>query len=359
MRSNLIRSYWAREIYAATLFVLLSFLALFAFFDFIAELGQIGKGGYSLLRVMGYVLLLVPGHAYELAPIAALIGTLYALSSFASTSEFVAMRSGGISPLTAVLSLFQIGTVLVLTTFLLGEFVAPASEKIARELKLKSLNSTLAQEFRSGLWVKDNTQFINVREVLPDSTLSSVKIFEFDGAQRMLAFVSAAKGRFLGGGEWELENVVRTELLTSEVKVNRLERTRWQSAISPDMLTVLFVAPERMSVFSLFQYLRHLSGNQQKTERYEIAFWKKFLYPFAVLVMMALALPFAYLQARSGGVGIRVFAGVMLGVLFNMLNSLFSHLGLLQNWQPFVSAMLPNVAFLLIAIAMMWRVGRS
>lgn len=359
MSGNLIRRYWAREIFSGTLFVIVAFLALFAFFDFITELSQIGKGGYSLLRVMGYVALLLPGHAYELAPIAVLIGTLFALSSFASTSEFVAMRSGGISPGAAAKILFQIGLLLVAVTFLIGEFLAPVSERLARELKLKSLNSTLAQEFRSGLWVKDNTQFINVSEVLPDLTLNGVKIFEFDGAQRLLALNYAERGKFLGAGEWQLERVVRTEFLTNETKVRDKASVVWKSAISPEMLTILFIAPERMSVLSLFQYLQHLSQNQQKTERYEIAFWKKILYPGAILVMMALALPFAYIHARSGGLGVKVFAGLMLGVLFNMLNSLFSHLGLLQNWQPFVSAALPNVAFLVIALVMMGVVLRS
>ncbi len=308
---------------------------------------------------MGYVALLVPGHAYELAPIAVLIGTLYALASFASTSEFVAMRSGGVTPFNAASMLLQIGSMFVVVTFVLGELVVPVSEKLSRELKVRSLNSTLAQEFRSGLWVKDNSQFINVSEVMPDSTLKGVKIFEFDGMQRMSAFSYAERGRFLGEGEWELERVVRTELHQNEVRVLSQQRLLWQSAMSPEMLTILFVAPERMSVFSLYQYLRHLTGNQQKTERYEIAFWKKILYPFAVLVMMALALPFAYMHVRAGGVGVRVFAGVMLGILFNMLNTLFSHLGLLQNWQPFISALLPNAAFLLIALAMMWSVGRN
>jgi len=116
--------------------------------------------------------------------------------------------------------------------------------------------------------------------------------------------------------------------------------------------------PERMSAWNLYQYTRHLAENRQRTERYEIAMWKKLVYPVAVLVMMALALPFAYIHTRSGSVGAKVFSGIMLGIFFHMLNSLFSHLGLLQNWSPLFAALLPSTVFLAAALLMMWWTER-
>jgi lipopolysaccharide export system permease protein len=113
-----------------------------------------------------------------------------------------------------------------------------------------------------------------------------------------------------------------------------------------------------MSAWALHKYTQHLEVNRQKTERYEIAFWKKLFYPFATLVMMALALPFAYMQARAGMVGVKVFLGIMLGIFFHMLNSLFSHIGLLKNWPPLAAAAVPSMAFLASAVLMMWWVER-
>jgi lipopolysaccharide export system permease protein len=123
----------------------------------------------------------------------------------------------------------------------------------------------------------------------------------------------------------------------------------WKSALNPDLLAVLLVVPERMSLINLYLFIRHLSGNQQKTDRYDIAMWKKLVYPLAALVMLALALPFAYMQDRMGAVSIRVFAGIMLGIGFHMLNGLFSSLGVINSWAPFFSAITPSVIFLLTA----------
>jgi lipopolysaccharide export system permease protein len=116
---------------------------------------------------------------------------------------------------------------------------------------------------------------------------------------------------------------------------------------------VLIVVPERMSAWKLYKYLQHLAGNKQKTERYEIALWKKLFYPLATLVMMALALPFAYMHARSGMVGVKVFLGILLGIFFHMLNSLFSHVGLLKEWPPVAAAAVPSILFLGTAVLMM------
>jgi lipopolysaccharide export system permease protein len=132
----------------------------------------------------------------------------------------------------------------------------------------------------------------------------------------------------------------------------------WHSAVTPDMLDALIVKPDRMSAWALYKYTQHLASNKQKTERYEIAMWKKILYPIATLVMMALALPFAYMHARAGMVGVKVFSGIMLGVFFYGLNGLFSHVGLLQNWPPIAAAAVPSTVFFLTAVTMMWWVER-
>lgn len=358
MKIPTLRRYVAREIYGAILFVIVAFLALFAFFDLINELGDLGKGQYWLQHALGFVLLSVPGHVYELAPIAVLIGTLYGLARLAASSEFTVMRGSGLSPANIVRMLSGIGMVMLLVTFSFGELVTPAAEKAARMLKLRATSSGLAQEFRSGLWVKDDLRFVNVRDVQPDTTLAGIRVYEFDIEHRLTSVSFASRGEYLGGNLWRLKEVVQTRFSSAGSSVAQFPELEWPSVLTPDILSVLFVVPEKMSAWNLFQYTRHLADNQQKTERYEIALWKKLVYPFAVLVMMALALPFAYLHIRSGGVGIKVFTGIMIGIFFHMLNSLFLHLGLLRSWTPIYAALLPSIMFLAAAGVMMWWVER-
>jgi lipopolysaccharide export system permease protein len=348
----------AREIYSATLLVLAAFLVLFAFFDLIHEMEDVGKGTYQLQHAVGYVALTLPGRAYEIFPIAVLIGALYALTLLARHSEITVLRASGLPTIDLLLTLAKIGSAFIVLTFVFGEFIAPPAERAAQQLRLTAMSKLVGQEFRSGLWVKDGLSFINVRDVLPDASLRGVRVYSFDEKYHLRSISEAEKGNFVPPGHWQLSNVVQTRFDGDGAQVLRQAELAWQSALNPDILSVLLVVPERMSLVNLYQYIRHLSENQQKTQRYEIALWKKLIYPLATLVMMALALPFAYAHDRMGAVSLKVFAGVMLGILFHMLNGLFSHLGVINSWQPLLAAVTPSIMFLLAAAGMLWWVER-
>ncbi len=351
--------YLAREIYGASFLVLAAFLALFAFFDLITELQEIGQGGYLIQHALGYVALTLPGRSYEIMPIAVLIGTLYALTLLARHSEITVLRASGLPTGTLLLTLAKIGLLFVVLTFLIGEFVTPPAERMAKQLRLVAQSKLIAQEFRSGLWVKDGLSFINVRNVMPDGGLRGVRVYAFDENYQLRSLSEAEQGSYLPPNRWRLTNVAQT-LYTADNRtvLAHHDELIWQSALNPEILSVLLVMPERMSLITLFQYVRHLSENHQKTERYEIALWKKLVYPLAILVMMALAVPFAYAHDRLSPVSAKVFAGVMLGILFHMLNGMFSHLGVINNWRPLTAAVIPSVMFLLAAGSMLWWVER-
>jgi lipopolysaccharide export system permease protein len=358
LRIRTLERYLARQIYAATAFVFLGFLGLFAFFDLIRELADLGKVDYQLRQVFTFVLLSIPTHAYELFPVAVLIGTLYVLAHLASNSEYTVMRASGLSPRRAGAVLAKIGLAFVVLTFVIGEWVSPWAEEQAQKVKLRAMSSMIGQDLTSGLWFKDEGSFINVREARQTNQLFGVRIYDFDADYRLERITLAQRADYAGKGVWRLEEVAQTQFTTQGPRTERRPELEWHSRVSPDMLDALIVRPERMSAWALHKYTEHLAGNRQRTERYEIALWKKILYPLAALVMMALALPFAYMQARAGMVGVKVFLGIMIGIFFHMLNSLFSHIGLLQNWPPLSAAVVPSLAFLAAAILMMWWVER-
>jgi lipopolysaccharide export system permease protein len=313
-------------------------------------------------------------------PIAALIGTIYVLAQFASRSEFTIMRVSGLSTRQAAAMLARIGIVFAVLTFVFGEYIAPRSTEAAEKLKLSVKGTAVSQQFRSGLWAKDvirengvsgkvvGTRFLNAREMRPTGELLGLRIYEFDADFHLGAYIIAARGDYGGNNTWNLTEVSESRFgkaatrsapgaldLTAAVSTRKLPTAPMVSEITPSILSVLFADPERMSAADLSLYSKHLADNRQRTERYEIAYWRKLIYPFAVFVMMAVALPFAYLHFRTGGVSLKIFAGIMIGVSFQLVNRLFSHVGMLNTWPPFATAVLPSVLFLLAAIvALLW-----
>ncbi|MCK0505576.1 LPS export ABC transporter permease LptG [Aromatoleum anaerobium] len=357
--NRVLTRYLAREILGATAMVLLAFLGLFVFFDFINELDVVGKDGYELHHALIFVVMLIPGRVYELLPVAVLIGTLYALTTLARHSEITVMRVSGLSTPAMLRALGGIGVIFVVLTFVIGEYVAPPAEQAAQQWRLTATHSAVSNQLRSGLWVKDGPRVVNVRTVLPDRSMEKVRIYDFDAQHALLSISEAATGRYDAAQQgWRLEEVRQTRFLGDRTEVVDLAELSWPSDLTPEVLSVLMVVPERMSVTTLFAYINHLRENRQNADRYEIALWKKLVYPFAALVMMALALPFSFTHDRMGGVSMKVFLGVMLGIGFHLLNGLFSSLGVINSWQPALAALTPSALFLAAAAGMLVWVER-
>ncbi|MCL2590101.1 MAG: LPS export ABC transporter permease LptG [Betaproteobacteria bacterium] len=361
--NRILLGYIAREIYGATLVVLLAFLGLFAFFDFVNELASIGKNGYQTYHAVAYVAMLLPTRMYELLPVAVLIGSLYALTTLARHSEITVMRASGLSTRKMLGMLCMVGIVPVALTYVFGEYIAPPAESAAQQWKLTATNSAISQQLRSGLWVKDGMRMVNVRTMQPDRTMEHVRVFTFDEAGTVQSITEAMHGVYVpageeGKGHWRLTGVMRTDFSDDHTASASPDEVIWESALTPEVLSVLMVQPERMSVTALLAYIHHLLENRQDANRYEIALWKKLTAPFASLVMMILALPFALVHERSGGVSVKVFLGVMLGVTFYLLNGMFSSLGMINSWPPSIAAITPSLLFLAAAVVMLYMAER-
>lgn len=349
-----LRRYIAVEIFVATALVMAALVMLFAFFDMVEQVKDLGRGAYSLRLVAAYVLLSVPGHIYELFPIAVLIGALFALAQLVAGSEYTVMRTSGVSTMTMVGTLVMTGLILSVLTFTFGEFISPPAEQFAQRLRSKAITGVVAREFRSGLWIKDDHSFINVVEVLRDTSLRGVRIYDFDDRYRLRSISYAKRGTYQSDRRWLLYDVERTDFDGTATAVQKLPQASWNSVLDPDLINLLLIRPEKMSVVSLYAYAQHLKENRQRALRYEIALWNKLTYPLVVVVMIVLALPFAYIQTRQAGVGAKIFAGIMLGLVFHVLGRLSSHLGLINNWPAFASAIVPTLIFFSLAVGMLW-----
>ncbi len=369
--------YLAREIALGTAFVLCGFLALFAFFDLVNELDDLGRGAYRLQHAVAYVVLTLPSRIYELMPIAALIGAIYALAQFASTSEFTAMRAAGMGRKLALRAVLAVGSVFALLTAVIGEGVAPPADRLAQGVRLSAIGTAVAGQFRSGMWIKDTVRdargepellrFVNVGALQPDASLDDLKIFEFEPDFTLRSVIRARRAVHDGASAWRLSDIEETRfesgrtldrLPTLRSRIVREPSRDWASDLGPDIFRVAMLEPDRMSLIGLVRYTQHLKENRQNAERYQIAMWKKIVYPLAVIVMMMLALPFGYLQVRAGSIGYKVFAGIMLGVAFHFMNGLFSHLGLLNTWPAWLSVSVPSLVALAVALGMLGWVGR-
>lgn len=350
-----VRRLFYADILSSVSFVAIAFLSLFFFIDFVEELGSLGRNGYTAIHAAAYSLLELPGHLYELCPIAILIGTIYTLARMAQSSEFTILRTGGLGPVRALAMLTTLGMLLAGFTFIIGDYLAPLSEQKAAQMR---------SHFRSGsrleganAWIKDKrttpdgeqTFSIQIGSMTSTGKLSNVRIFQFDEDNRMVQRISA-KETAVADHLWRLHDVTITHWSNESVRDEHLDTLEWPSTLSAGVVAAAVMPLETTSTLELLRYVRHLSAHEQTAQRHAIQFWKRAFYPLACLVMVALALPFAYLPARSGGVSLNVFCGIMLGISFVLLNNVASHVGLLKNWTPWLVAASPSALYLFISL---------
>lgn len=230
-------------------------------------------------------------------------------------------------------------------------------------MRIQATDAVVAQDFKSGLWVKDQKSFVNVETVLPDATLLNLNIYEFDESFKLQTISKAKEANYIEN-RWKLNEVTQTKFHyendadQNSVSTNFFEKANWESAIRPELLNILMVSPEKMSAWNLYSFINHLASNKQKTTRYEVALWSKMIYPLACAVMVILALPFGFLQQRSSGTSAKIFTGILLGVVYQIMNRVFIHLGVLNDWLPLMSAIVPTVLFLIAGLAMIMVIER-
>lgn len=370
--------YLAKQIYWAFVFVLFALTSLFLFFDFISELSNTNDA-YSNVIAFVSVLLKMPSRMVEIMPIATLIAGIYTLASMASQSEFTALRVGGLNTSLAIKTLIKIAIPIGILILLLNETIGPACENLSKNIKTNALYSGAETlQLRSGAWIKENfnqtnnnssgTRYINIGGLETSGAVNNMRIFEIDKNHHLVSTTRAEKAFYNSNNKWVLENVTETRFIEQakespldpnfSTKITNSKQISINLEISPELLNALLIKPERLSIIDLFRYIFHLKKNDQDYQRYAIWLWKKIIYPFTVVVMLILALPFAYVQSRSGGLGVKVFGGIMLGISFLLLNSLVSHIGLLQEWPSWLASITPTILYLCIALLGIHKVSR-
>jgi lipopolysaccharide export system permease protein len=358
-----VRAMLYRDIGASVAFVALAFLSLSFFIDFVDDLQKIGRNGFTLWQAMLSSLLELPGNLYELLPIAVLIGTIYSLARLAQTSEFTILRTGGLSPGRALSLLAALALGFSALTFVIGDYVVPFTE---RQMVLIRAAFGVRKLGRTGAWLKErrdteggeHSYAVNVEGIDSKGKLEGIRIFEFDSRGRHLSRIVARQAQVGKGPYWTLTDAEVTTWPegakappADRVATQLLPTLQWPTTLSAGVVSAAVLPLKIMSTTELWRYSRHLSEHEQAAQRYEIQFWKKALYPLACLVLTALALPFAYLHARGGGISIKVFGGIMLGIGFVLLNNVAGHIGMLRDWTPWVVAAIPSAVFLLLSLA--------
>lgn len=361
------RRYLAREIYRSTSVVLIALLGLFTFFTLVDELDTV-NARFPLTALFYLQGLSLPTRLYDLLPIGLLIGAILALSGLAQRNELVILRVSGVSGMGLLRMLWTVSIPIILGALVLSEFLTPLAEIKSSEVNLLMRGRVEGGRLASGYWFKEptpngGTRVINVGKLLASGNVENLSIYEFPDGITLSVMSQAKSGKFVKG-KLEMQDVVETHIdaniksVLADAKVTgkpaatvkQLPQQTIDTTLSSERLVARILTPERMSLVALHDYIDYLDRNQLQADRQIVAVWRKMAYPFTLLVMLTIAAPISFMQTRRGGVGAKVFLGILLGTGFFMINQLALNVSLLFNWPPVVTALLPNVGAMILAL---------
>lgn len=363
------RNYLGREIYQSSAMVTTALLGLFAFFALIDDLDKVsdtfGLGALLYLEVLA-----IPTRLYDLLPIGLLIGSILALASLAQRNELTILRVSGVSGMRLLATLWLIVVPIMAGALVLSEWLTPLSEIKSGEANLTLRGKSGGARMSSGYWFKEptpngGTRILNIHSLQSGGSVSGVTLYEFDDGQELIAMSTAPEGHFRDE-TLVLDNVTTNRLKPQALgmladpearhpaeplmQVERQPERTLDTTLTPARLLARVLTPERMSLATLLDYIDYLNDNQIQADRQIVAMWRKLAYPFTLLVMITIAAPIGFMQTRRGGVAAKVFIGILLGVGFFMLNQLALNVGMLGRWPAWVTALMPSLGALVLAL---------
>lgn len=347
--------YVMRTVGGAMFLVMVVVLSLDLIFAFIAELDDT-EGGYQTLQALMYVFLTLPRRIYDYLPLGAFMGCLVGLGAMASSSELTVIRAAGVSIRRIVWSAMKPTLVVVLIGLLIGEYVAPPSERLAQSQKAVARGASQNIASSGGLWHREGDTFIHLNAVEPNGVLHGVTLFRFSDRQSMVTATFAPRAIYQGD-YWLLEDVRTTVFSGMSTERERHQQLRWDTGLSPSVLGVLIVKPENLSIRGLYTYASYLDDQGLSSSNYWLAFWKKVLMPVGTAVMVLVAISFIFGPLRSVTMGFRVFTGLIVGLLFKYMQDLLGPMSLVFGFNPVIAILAPIAINALVGALLMRRAG--
>lgn len=339
---NLLDRYLYRTVILYALMALIVLLTLGALFLFISEQSDIGVGNYRAGDAFLYTLLNLPQQAFDILPIAAMIGALMGLGNLAAGSELVVTRASGVSIWRVAWPVGLAGLTLALAMYGIGEYAAPPMAQFAKREKTSSKLADVSFAGRSAAWVKDGNMILRLQTGEVDQEFGGVSLFTLHGASRLQSIQRADRISIGDAGQWHLHNVQTSKFDSDRVEATSAKEITIRSTINSAFLNLAATDADLLTLRGLAAYIDHLRRNSLETAYIEIGYWSRIARIFAVVVVTLLSLPFVFGPLRTTGAGARTVVGILLGVAFFLITRTIENGGQLFGLNPVLVGWLPT-----------------
>jgi len=354
--------YIRKTLLSFTLVVLVIWLGIYSFFTFLSEMNSIGQVNYTSLEAFRYIALLIPEVAYKHASPVILLGCVLGMGHLATTNQLIVLRVSGMSIIKLTMLTIKTALIFVIVVIAIGEIFAPISSDEAEKGRSEALGNPTASQSQEGFWIRDGDNFINVQKNIDGKLFSGVTIIEVNSSNKISTVMKSDNATF-DGKSLKMNN---TDIFsidsTKEIDdISHKERNSYNKTVSfdQDLIDSLKKEPKELTTWNIIKQIKFLSDNKLRSGIFEVELYKRIIKPITLVAMILLAMLFIFGSTRDATLGRKIFFGIALGLSFEMLSRIGGAMALSFDFNPVISAVLPTIVVMVVAIILLIQKSMS
>lgn len=342
------------HVLAFSAIVALVLVAIYTFISFVSDIDQTGQGGFGVAQLLYYSLMMMPTGLYLLMPVVALLGTLVGLGALAAQNEITAMRAAGMTVMQIGRAVLFAGLALGVLQLVLGDLLVPVGTQAARSLRSEAKAGAPVGLATRPIWLRDGAAVVHIGELRSESRVGNVEIYRLGEDLDLQSVLRAGDGEFVDG-VWKLRDIQRTRFEADRVVADHVDEDQYAGHMSPEVLRLFVLEADSLTTLGLQRLIGYLNDNGLDSRSYQLSLWRKLVTPLTVMAMMLFAVPFVLGSQRGGGAGQRLLVGILVGLVFYVVNEVTASIGQLYGWHPLLAAGLPTAGLGALALLRLQR----
>jgi len=344
--------YIANTLLTYSIVVLLVWLSIYSFFNFLAELNSVGKVNYTILAAFKYIVLQLPEVAYDQVSPIILLGCVLGMGHLATTGQLIILRASGISILKITWLTLKNAIIFLICLTLIGELVAPTLTTYAENERSNALGLNSLSSSQDGFWIRDGDNFINVENNVDGSLFNGITVIEVNKSNKIERVVNSQSAIFDGQNiNMDSTNIfsINSTNLFDDIALKERNLYKKRVAFDQDLINSLEKEPKDLTTLTIVKQIQFLTDNKLRAEVFEVELYKRLVKPITLVAMILLAMLFIFGSTRDATLGRKIFFGVAIGLSFELISRIGGALALSFDFSPLLSAFIPAMAIMIIA----------
>jgi lipopolysaccharide export system permease protein len=345
--------YIANTLLTYSIVVLLVWLSIYSFFNFLSELNSVGTNNYTILKAFKYIIFQLPEVAYDQVSPVILLGCILGMGHLATTGQLIILRASGISILKITWLTLKNAIIFLILITLIGELIAPNLSIYAENERSSDLGQNTLSISQDGFWIRDGDNFINVENNVDGSLFNGIKVIEVNNESNKIERVVESQSAIFDGQNIIMDSTnifsISSMNLFDDISLKERKLYKKRVTFDQDLIDSLEKKPKDLTTFTILKQIQFLTDNKLRAEVFEVELYKRLVKPIALVAMILLAMLFIFGSTRDATLGRKIFFGIAIGLSFELISRIGGAMSLSFDFSPLLSTFVPALAIMIIA----------